>query len=70
MGDETDAQFQIVYEIYVNDVLSPLPVSAGVNEDFVYGTGFGDNIFYVKAVDRSGNTSAASSPIRLFLWPC
>ena len=68
--DETDAQFQIEYEIYVNDVLSPLPVSAGVNEDFVYGTGFGDNIFYVKAVDRSGNTSAASSPIRLFLWPC
>jgi hypothetical protein len=68
--DETDAQSVIEYEIYVNDVLSPLPVSAGVNIDFVYGTAFGDNIFYVKAVDRSGNTSAASTPIKLFLWPC
>ena len=68
--DETDAQADIEYEIYVNDVLSPLAVSAGVNFDFVYGTAAGDNLFYVKAVDRSGNTSAASNPIRLFLWPC
>jgi chitin-binding protein len=68
--DETDAQTDIEYEIYVNDVLSPLAVSAGVNLDFVYGTAAGDNLFYVKAVDRSGNTSAASNPIRLFLWPC
>jgi len=36
--DETDAQADVEYEIYVNDVLSPLPVSAGVNLDFVYGT--------------------------------
>jgi hypothetical protein len=68
--DETDAQVDVEYEIYVNDVLSPLPVSAGVNVDFVYGTVAGENLFYVKAVDRSGNTSAASNPIRLFLWPC
>jgi chitinase len=68
--DETDVQDKIEYEIYVNGVLSPLPVSAGIDFDFVYGTAYGDNIFTVKAVDRSGNTSAASSPIKLFLWPC
>jgi Fibronectin type III domain len=68
--DETDAQDAIEYEIYVNGVLSPLPISAGVDFDFVYGTASGDNIFTVKAVDRSGNTSAASKPLKLFLWLC
>lgn len=68
--DDTDPQSMIEYEIYVNDVLSPLPVSAGVSVDFVYATAFGDNTFYVKAVDRSGNSSAASNSIKLFLWPC
>lgn len=68
--DETDDQDTIEYEIYVNGVLSPLPISAGVDFDFVYATAHGDNVFTVKAVDRSGNTSAASSPIKLFLWPC
>ena len=69
-SDETDAQAYIEYEIYVNDILSPLPISAGVNVDFVYGNAAGDNIFYVKAVDRSGNTSSASTSLKLFLWPC
>src|SRR5262249_36066942 len=41
--DDTDPQSRIEYEIYVNDVLSPLPVSAGVSTDFVYATAFGDN---------------------------
>lgn len=68
--DDTDSQSAIEYEIYVNDVLSPLPVSAGVSLDFVYGTAFGDNVFYIKAVDRSGNSSAPSKAIKLFLWPC
>jgi chitodextrinase len=69
-SDETDPQSTVEYEIYVNDVLSPLPVSAGVSIDFVYGTLFGDNTFYIKAVDRSGNSSAPSKAIKLFLWPC
>lgn len=65
--DETDDVIE--YEVYVNGVLSPL--RAGTADfAFVYGTGMGDNIFTVKAVDRSGNTSAASSPLRLVLWPC
>jgi chitin-binding protein len=69
-SDNTDAQDKIEYEIYVNGVLSPLAVSAGVDFDFVYANAFGDNIFTVKAVDRTGNSSAASSPLKLFLWPC
>ena len=68
--DETDPQSRVEYEIYVNDVLSPLPVSAGVSVDFVYGTAFGDNVFYLRAVDLSGNSSAPSKAIKLFLWPC
>jgi hypothetical protein len=69
-SDNVDPESSIEYEIYVNGVLSPLPVSAGVDFDFVYGTAFGDNYFTIKAVDRSGNSSAASTPIKLFLWPC
>ncbi|HEY0604597.1 MAG TPA: fibronectin type III domain-containing protein [Herpetosiphonaceae bacterium] len=68
--DDVDPQSLIEYEIYVNGVLSPLPVSAGVDQDFVYGTAQGDNTFVVKAVDQTGNTSAASNAITLFLWPC
>jgi hypothetical protein len=69
-SDNNDNQDAIEYEIYVNGVLSPLPVSAGVDFDFVYGTAHGDNIFTIRAVDRSGNSSAASSPLKLSLWPC
>jgi len=69
-SDNADLQANIEYEIYVNGVVSPLPVSAGVDFDFVYATAFGDNVFTVKAVDKSGNTSAASAPLKLFLWPC
>ena len=58
--DNSDPQWAIEYEIYVNGVLSPLAVSAGVSEDFVYGTA-SVNEFTVKAVDRAGNTSEASN---------
>ena len=68
--DNADPQDAIEYEIYVNGVLSPLPVSAGIDFDFVYGTAYGDNIFTVKAVDRSGNTSQSSAPLKLLLSPC
>jgi fibronectin type III domain protein len=69
-SDASDSQVNIEYEIYVNGVLSPLPVATGVDFDFVYGTAFGDNYFTIRAVDRSGNSSAPSTPIKLFLWPC
>jgi len=69
-SDNSDPQSNIEYEIYVNGVLSPLPVNSGIDFDFVYGTAFGDNYFTIKAVDKSGNTSAPSAPIKLFLWPC
>jgi chitodextrinase len=61
--DDTDPQSAIEYEIYVNGVLSPLPVSAGVDEDFVYAVASGASTFTVKAVDRAGNTSAASNGV-------
>jgi fibronectin type 3 domain-containing protein len=68
--DDTDPQYAIEYEIYVNGVLSPLPVGAGIDRDFVYATNHGDNTFIVKAVDRAGNTSEASNAFTAFLWPC
>lgn len=68
--DNTESEANIEYEIYVNGVLSPLPVNSGVDFDFVYGTAFGDNYFTIRAVDKSGNSSAPSAPLKLFLWPC
>jgi hypothetical protein len=69
--DETDAQNNIEYEIYVNGILSPLPVSAGIDFDFVYALpGVCENTFTVKAVDKAGNTSAASAPVKVKLWVC
>ncbi|HEU4510720.1 MAG TPA: fibronectin type III domain-containing protein [Pyrinomonadaceae bacterium] len=65
--DDVDDQEEIEYEIYVNGVLSPLPVSAGIDFDFVYGVSNADNVFTVKAVDKSGNTSTASNLLKLFL---
>ena len=68
--DDTDPQSAIEYEIYVNGVLSPLPVGAGIDTDFVYATAFGENTFVVKAVDRAGNTSAPSNAATGVFWPC
>jgi hypothetical protein len=64
--DDTDPQYAIEYEIYVNGVISPLQVSAGVSEDFVYAEPSGPSTFTVKAVDRAGNTSAASNGVTEF----
>jgi chitodextrinase len=59
--DDTDPQYLIEYEVYVNGVLSPLPVGAGIDRDFVYATASGANEFTVKAVDQAGNTSEAGN---------
>ena len=67
-SDNSDSQDEIEYEIYVNGVQSPLPVTRGLDFDFVYATTQGFNYFTVKAVDRSGNTSEASKPLKL--WRC
>jgi hypothetical protein len=64
--DNSDPQSLIEYEIYVNGVLSPLAVSAGVDQDFVYATDSGTNTFTVKAVDQAGNTSAAGNGVTEF----
>ena len=64
--DDTDPQSLIEYEIYVDGVLSPLAVSAGVDQDFVYATGSGANTVTVQAVDQAGNTSQASNGVTEF----
>jgi chitinase len=66
--DNVDPQYAIEYEIYVNGVLSPLAVSAGVDQDFVYASPDCVNTFVVKAVDRAGNTSEPSNELTLFPW--
>jgi chitodextrinase len=43
--DNVDPQDSIEYEIYVNGVLSPLPVSAGIDFDFVYATIHGQRFY-------------------------
>ncbi len=68
--DETDPQSNVEYEIYVNGVLSPLPVSAGVDYDFVYTLPPCENTFTIKAVDKSGNSSPASNAVKVKLWSC
>jgi len=68
--DNVDAQPFIEYEIYVNGVLSGLPVSAGISEDFVYTSQECLNTFVVRAVDRSGNVSQPSNPITYRRWVC
>lgn len=68
--DETDPQSNVEYEIYVNGVLSPLGVSAGISFDFAYTHPVCENTLTVKAVDKTGNTSAASAPIKVKLWVC
>jgi chitodextrinase len=64
--DDNDPQYLIEYEIYVNGILSPLAVSAGVDQDFVYATDSGANTFTVKAVDQAGNSSQASNGVTEF----
>ena len=68
--DDVDPQSAIEYEVYVNGALSPLAVDTGVGRSFAYGTNHGLNSFVVKAVDRAGNTSAASNTVTAELWPC
>jgi len=68
--DDVDPQSAIEYEVYVNGVLSPLGVDTGVGRSFAYGTISGENSFVVRAVDRSGNTSAPSNTATAVLWPC
>ena len=66
--DDVDPQYAIEYEIYVNGVMSALPVSAGVDQDFVYAQPECVNTVVVKAVDRTGNTSAPSNELTHFPW--
>ncbi len=69
-NDDIDPQSAIEYEVYVNGALSPLGVVTGVGRSFAYGTINGLNSFVVRAVDRTGNTSAPSNTATAELWTC
>lgn len=68
--DDTDAPNNIEYEIYINGELSSLPVSAGIDVDFVYTSEQCVSVFTVKAVDKTGNTSPASNSLTYKRWVC
>ena len=66
--DETDAQAAIEYEVYVNGVFGDLAFGNGVH---TYGArGAASTTFTLRAVDRSGNTSAPSEPLTLTVTGC
>lgn len=44
--------------------------SLGQSNGFRYATTHGEHAFFVRAVDRFGNSPAPSTAIKLFLWPC
>jgi chitodextrinase len=63
-SDNVDAQSSLEYEVYVNGVFSDL--SFGGNIIHTYGArGAATSTFTIRAVDRSGNTSAPSSALTL-----
>jgi hypothetical protein len=59
--DNSDPPSQILYEVFVNDVLT----SSGIGnvDDIVYCNGTGPNRIAVRAVDTSGNASGFSNEI-------
>ena len=66
--DDTDAQAAIEYEVYVNGEFGDLAFGNGVH---TYGDrGAASSTFTLRAVDRSGNTSAPSEPLTLVVDGC
>jgi chitodextrinase len=67
--DNVDPQSSIRYEFYLNGVLNDLAI--GVDSMLTYGfRGPELSTFTLVAVDRSGNTSAPSSPLTLMISGC
>jgi hypothetical protein len=66
--DDTDAASAIEYEVYVNGVFSDLAFGGGVH---TYGArGAATSTITLRAVDRTGNTSAPSDPLTLVVSGC
>ena len=59
--DNLDPQGQILYEVFVNDVLASTGIGAA--EDIVYCTLTGPNTIKVRALDTSGNASPFSNEL-------
>ena len=66
--DDTDAQSAIEYEVFVNGEFGDLAFGGNVH---TYGDrGAPSSTFTLRAVDRSGNTSAPSQPLPLVVDGC
>jgi chitodextrinase len=67
--DNVDGQSAIEYEVYVNGAFSDLAIGSGAIH--TYGArGAATSTFTLRAVDRTGNTSAASSALTLTIDGC
>jgi hypothetical protein len=61
--DDTDAQSQILYEVYVNGTLAEESTTIGYTSTVTYCRSEGTNTIAVRAIDTSGNASALSNQI-------
>lgn len=59
--DDTDPQWQIMYDVYLNGELDHAAI--GYGETITYCRGEGPNTIAIRAVDTSGNASAFSNEI-------
>lgn len=67
--DNVDPQSAIEYEVYVNGGFRDMAIGSGAIH--TYGArGAATTTFTLRAVDRTGNTSAASSPLTLTIYDC
>ena len=67
--DNVDPQSALEYEVYVNGVFRDMAIGSGAIH--TYGArGAPTTTFTLRAVDRTGNTSAESSPLTLTIYDC
>ena len=67
--DDVDPQSAIEYEVYVNGAFKDMAIGSGAIH--TYGArGSATTTFTLRAVDRTGNTSASSSPLTLTIYDC
>ncbi len=67
--DNVDPQVAIEYEVYVSGVFRDMAIGSGAIH--TYGArGAATTTFTLRAVDRTGNASAVSSPLTLTIYDC
>jgi chitodextrinase len=69
--DDTDAQSDIRYDVYVNGQLATESTTIGYTSTIAYARLVGTNTFVVRATDTSGNVSAPSNELAIpNMSPC